>query len=184
MAIIRGIVEAERTTSPHGLAAQTLGKLFGADARALEENMAEAAKAINGGSLIGVEGVLSSQAIALNAMFHRLTQTACEKPRTPDEFAVWFKIALRAQAQSANALEMLANMKQGPRVVVTGQLNAANQQVVNNGPEPLKPAKVRESASGSKAGTETRALPPNANPLPDLVSSATKPMKKHATLDA
>ena len=73
-------------------------------------------------------------------MFHRLAQFSFENfsfenPRTADDFSAWFKPALRAQAQSANALEIPANLKQGPRVVVTRQLNAAQQHVVNNGPE-------------------------------------------------
>ena len=86
-AYIRGVIEAERITSPHGLAAQTLGKVFGANTSSLEENMAEAAMAINGGSLVGVEGTLSSQAVALNALFHRLTQFSFEGPRSAAEFA-------------------------------------------------------------------------------------------------
>ena len=182
MALLRGIVEAERITSPHGLAAQTLKMLFGANSDSLEENMTEAAKAINGGSLVGVEGSLASQAIALNAMFHRLAQVSFEKPRTADDFSAWFKLALRAQAQSANALAVLANLQRGPSVVVTGQLNAAHQQVIHNGPAPMKLAEGRASASRPNSRKRRQALQRDSNPLPDAFFQS-QPAKQHATLD-
>ena len=144
--------------------------------------MADAAKAINSGSLVGVESTLSSQAVALNALFHRSTQFSFDGPRSAADFAAYMKLALRAQAQSASALEIVANLKSGPRVVVTGQINAANQQVIHNGSEPMKSAKGRESASSPNSRKRRPALQQNSNPLPAFSFQA-QPSKQHATLD-
>ena len=94
--------------------------------------MIASAVAIHGGSPVGVESALASQATTCNALFRRLTELACGKPRSAEEFAVYFKLVHRAQSQSAKALEILANLKQNPRVVFAGQVYAAHQQIVHN----------------------------------------------------
>ena len=173
---------ADAITGPHRLAAETMGKLFCMEPDALFNSLEAAAVAINGGSLVGVEGTLASAGTTLNVLFQRLACVALEKPRTAEELTAYMKLALRAQAQSANTLEILANLKQGPRVVVTGQLNAANQQVIHNGPEPMKRAKARKSDSKPTSGKRGRALPETSN-MPDA-SFQTHTAKQHAALDA
>lgn len=174
---------ANAITGPHRLAAETMGKLHSMEPDALFNSLEAAAVAINGGALQGVEGTLASQATTLNALFHVLTQLATEKPRTAEDFAIWFKLALRAQAQSAKALEILGLLKQGPKVVITSQLNAANQQVVNNGTELPKPAKGRDSAPGSNSRPRPRALAQPSSCVPDLLANPNQLAKKYATLD-
>ena len=127
---------AEKVTSPHGMAAETLAKLTSTDATALAACLEKDARAINDGSLNSVEAKLASQATTTNALFCRLTQIAFDKPLTMENFSSYLKLALRAQAQSATALIALAEIKQGPRVIVAKQLNAALQQIVNNGAAP------------------------------------------------
>lgn len=172
---------ADAITGPHRLAAETMGKLFFMEPDALSNSLEAAAVAINGGSLVGVEGTLASQGTTLNVLFQRLVMVALEKPRTAEEFATYFKLALRAQAQSANALEILANLKQGPRVVVTGQLNAAQQQVIHNGPEAMRPAKGRKSGYKPTSRNRRQGLPQTSN-LPDAAFEFQN-AKEHATLD-
>lgn len=149
--------KAERITGPHALAAETLGKLFSVDKGALEQSLEAAALEINGGSLTGVEGTLASQAATLNGIFHQITQFVFAEARTADDFSTYLKLALRAQSQCASALEILANTKQGPRVIIAKQLNAANQQVVNNGS--LGTAATEKDASCIVRSAKSKKLP-------------------------
>lgn len=125
--------EAEYLTGPHGMASGTLAMLAGTNESAISESLQDAAKVLHDGSLEGVEAKLLSQAAVLDCLFHSITQHAYKEPQSVANFNDYLKVALRAQAQSARALEILANIKQGPRVVFAGQVNAANQQIVNNG---------------------------------------------------
>jgi hypothetical protein len=160
--------EADKVVGPHTLAGETLGKCFGLSPVALTESLEAAAAQIGNGSLTGVEGTLASQGVVLNALFNLLTKHAFKEPRTAEELSAYLKLALRAQAQSASALSALAEIKQGPRVVVTKQLNAAHQQIVNNAAAGETP-RVRRVRSRS---AQPAALP-EPPPLPD-----------HAQMDA
>ena len=124
--------EADKITNPHAQAAKTLATVFSGDATALTESLTAAATEISGGSLTGIESTLASQAATLDALFHLITRHAFKEPLTPADLSTYLKLALRSQAQSTRALEVLANIKQGPRVVIAGQLNTASQQVVQN----------------------------------------------------
>ncbi len=173
---------AELITSPHHLAAETMGKVFGVDPDALSQSLQTSAEAIHGGSLAGVEGTLASQATTLNSLFHRLAQFAFNGSCSLDVFSGHMKLALRAQAQSAKALEMLANIKQGPRLVIAGQLNAAHQQIVNNHPESADSTAAREARIVrlarkpiSEPGIASPAL---SSPALELITPS-----EHASLD-
>ena len=124
--------DADKITGPHALAGETLSKVFGVNATALTESLATVATEISAGTLTGLEGTLASQAATLNGLFHILTRHTFKEPRSPEEISLFLKLALHAQAQSTRALEVLATIKQGPRVVIAGQLNSAHQQIVNN----------------------------------------------------
>lgn len=174
---------ADELTGPHRHAAETLGKVFNLEPDALMISLAASAAAINGGSLSGLEGTLATQATTLNALFHRLTQVSMEKPRSAEEFATYFKLALRAQAQSAKALEILGDLKQGPRVVITGQLNTANQQVVHNGPEIGELAKGQNASMQRKAKPRRRAFAKPSNSMDNMMASNSQPAPQYATLD-
>lgn len=151
--------KVEKITSPFALAGQTLGNLFSLDASSISEKLEASAKAISGGQLEGVEGTLATQAATLNALFHHLTQYSTKERRTMEDFSGYMKLALKAQAQSAHALEVLGNMKQGPRVVVTRQLNAANQQVVNNAPaESAMPVHSVAPSESSRPAPSAKSL--------------------------
>jgi type II secretory pathway component PulJ len=117
---------------------------------------------------------LASQAATLDTLFHHLTQLAFRDPRTTDEFSAYLKLALRAQAQSANALAAVAEIKQGPRVVVAKQLNAAHQQVVNNVVEGASRPARRKSVSPRPA------LLSESSPLPDYAQMDTRSPREAA----
>ena len=70
-------------------------------------------------------------------------------------FEPYMRLALRAQAQSARALETLAALK--TPAIFAKQLNVANQQVVNQGAVPPSQGagsvpELREPASNSSFG--------------------------------
>ena len=155
--------EADKITGAHTLAGETLAIVFGVSAAALTESLATAAADISGGNLTGLEGTLASQAATLNGLFHLLTRHTFREPRGMDEISTFLKLAFRAQAQSTRALEVLATIKQGPRVIVAGQLNTAHQQVVNNAgtreTEFSRPRRKRATADQHKAIPESSTIP-------------------------
>jgi hypothetical protein len=166
--------EADKVVGPHTLAGETLGTCFGLSPATLTESLKSAATEIVKGSLTGVEGTLASQGVVLNALFNLLTKHAFKEPRTAEELSTFMKLALRAQAQSAHALAALAEIKQGPRVVVTKQLNAAHQQVVNNvsdgAPQPAR----------RKSGRPRPASLPKPSPIPDYAQMDTRSPREAA----
>ena len=128
---------------------------------------------VNQGNLTGLEATLESQSIVLNYLFHQTAQLACGYKFASETFERTFRLALRAQAQSARTLEILANIKQGPRVVFAQQLNAAHQQIVNNVASPADvdaPRIVRSAQNGNS--------PPTSNSLEN-----TPTLQTHAPLD-
>lgn len=174
---------ADRITSPHALAATTLGKIFSLDTGALAQSLEASAREISGGTLTGLEGTLASQAATLNALFHRLTQFTFQEPRSTDDFTAHLKLALRAQHQSAAALAALAEIKQGPRVLVARQINAAQQQIVQNGPasgHTAAPRIVRSAKSRNPARARPRDTP-QALPTPST-SQAYAPLDTRSSL--
>jgi hypothetical protein len=143
---------ADTVTNAHDLAGKTIGKLTDTVCAAVTTRLQQEAKAISEGRLDSVEGRLAAQAVTLDTLFHQLTQFAFGEPRTLDNFSGYLKLGLRAQAQSADALAALAEIKRGPRVVVTKQLNAAHQQIVNNdGLNPARPVRRKVAKSNQEA---------------------------------
>ncbi|MFO1505926.1 MAG: hypothetical protein U1F23_02415 [Lysobacterales bacterium] len=94
------------------------------------------------GDLAAQERALVSQAVALDAMFARLTELAMEQNYATNR-ALFFA-GLRAQAACARTLEILNELKRPQPVTFIRQANvAAQQQVVNNAaPEALPDAAV------------------------------------------
>ena len=113
-------------------AGQTIGRLTGTETGAVTGLLEKDIDDISSGQLRPVEERLASQAVTLDVLFHHLTRFAIRDALPPGVFCTYMKLALRAQHQSAAALAALAEIKQGPRVVLAGQLNAAHQQIVNN----------------------------------------------------
>ena len=128
---------------------------------------------VNQGDLTGVEATLESRATVLNDLFHQTAQLACGYKFASESFERTFRLALRAQAQSARTLEILANIKQGPRVVFAQQVNTAHQQIVNNGTSPAGPDEPRIVRSAQHENS-----PPTSHSLEN-----TPTLQTHAPLD-
>ena len=146
---------------------------------------------VNQGDLTGVEATLESQATVLNYLFHQTAQLACGYKFSSETFERTFRLALRAQAQSARTLEILANIKQGPRVVFAQQLNAAHQQIVNNvaspadvdAPRIVRSAQNENSPPTSNSLENTPTLPPHAPLDPSSPREAESTYPQLAAMD-
>lgn len=92
------------------------------------------------GDLADVEAVLLAQAYNLNAIFNHLAQRAHKNMgEYLGAFETYMRLALKAQAQSAKTIEMLAAIKNPPAVAFVKQANIGNAVQVNNGQEPPRP---------------------------------------------
>lgn len=97
----------------------------------LIRTLRDQAKAVNAGDMAQAEGMLISQAVALQSLFAKLVERGMNTAVLP-QYEAHMRLALRAQAQCARTLEVLAAIK-NPPVVIAKQANIANQQQVNNG---------------------------------------------------
>lgn len=166
---------AETITNAHEQAGKTIGKLTGTVCAAVAARLQQDATAISEGRLDAVEARLASQAVTLDTLFHHLTQFAFRDPLSADDFSSYLKLALKAQAQSTTALVALAEIKAGPRVVVTKQLNAAHQQIVNNGAVDAPARRAPRKASRAQP-----AFLPEPSPLPDHAQMDTRSPREAA----
>jgi hypothetical protein len=91
-----------------------------------------AADAVNNGNLDGPERMAMCQAKILDMLFNELLRRGMAVIDQP-EFETIMKLALKAQAQSAKALETIAVLKKP--AIFAKQLNMAHQQVVTNTPQ-------------------------------------------------
>jgi hypothetical protein len=99
------------------------------------EVMKEKSDKIIAGDLSELESTLSAQVVSLNAIFTTLARrsTNCEYL---NQMETNLRLALKAQAQCARTVEVLAAMK-NPPIVFAKQANIAHgHQQVNNGVQP------------------------------------------------
>jgi hypothetical protein len=103
------------------------------------------------------EEMLLSQAHALQAIFTNLSRRAFNNEQI-DYFERYMRLALKAQAQSARTLEVLATMRNPASVAFVKQANIGQAVQVNNGIQPQTP----------HASQSTRASE-NLNPTNELL---------------
>lgn len=104
------------------------------------DELEKAGKATNANNLKGLEAMLTSQAIALDAVFSMLASRAhstLEKGAI-DRAEKYLRLAMKAQSQSRATVETLANMKAPKGVAFVAQANIAHgHQQVNNQPSEI-----------------------------------------------
>lgn len=110
------------------------------------DELEKAGKATNANNLKGLEAMLTSQAIALDAVFSMLASRAhstLEKGAV-DRAEKYLRLAMKAQSQSRTTVETLANMKTPKGVAFVAQANIAHghQQVNNQTSQPLTHEKL------------------------------------------
>lgn len=130
-------VFAREFLKPSTLAGLSLTKLSGdldgvdLNPGALAETLASEADAALNGGMQRVESMLVAQAHTLDSLFHRMLRNGWSS-----QWVDHFRMALRAQAQCARTIEVLAAVKypQSPQFI--RQQNVAAVQQVNNGAAP------------------------------------------------
>ncbi len=110
----------------------------GTDHHSVFSTMMEDAAEIAEGDLSSLEQRLVSQAITLDAMFTSLASKAAGMMEWESVEAAEraLKLALKAQAQGANTMKILSEIKQPKSVAFAKQVNVAHQQYVHHGQEP------------------------------------------------
>ena len=105
-----------------------LGKI---DPLALVDRVQALTDEASAGDMSHFESMLASQAIALDAIFHRLASHANQNiGNYAGATDTYLRLGLKAQAQSRSAIESLAAIK-APRQYIS-QTNVANTMQVNN----------------------------------------------------
>lgn len=91
---------------------------------------------VHGGDMATQEAMLVSQTHALDALFSNLARRASANMDAGNGEAAdrYFRFALKAQAQAAKTIEILAEIKNPRPVAFVKQANIATNQQVNNGP--------------------------------------------------
>ena len=171
-ALVDGI--ATNATTVTTFAKGTLGD--GVDLTETFRAMQSDGRKVQAGDLSGVEAMLSSQMVALNAIFGELARRAAlNMGEYLDAMDKYLRLALRAQSQCRATAETLAVIRQGPPIFAR-QANVAHgpQQVNNGGTHPAPRAsentsinqpELLESSNGEwldagAAGATGRANPP------------------------
>jgi hypothetical protein len=121
-----------------------------------EQSLQDCAKAmltqigkVKDNDLSCAETILTSQAVALNAIFGELSRRAAmNMDKNLQNTERYLRLALKAQSQSRATLETLVAIK-NPPVVIAQQANIAHgpQQVNNASPAPTAPAPAPAPAS-------------------------------------
>ncbi len=87
---------------------------------------------VNNGNMQELEGTLTAQIVSLDTVFNSLALKSRDSDTMP-KMESYLRLALKAQAQCARSIEVLANIK-NPPIVYAKQANIANgNQQVNNG---------------------------------------------------
>ncbi len=121
----------------NAVAAETYRDSSGHDGCA-ELTMMEDAEEIASGNLSSIEGRLIAQAVTLDTVFTELVGRAHTAISYSSEGLVgaerYLRWALKAQAQSANTMKILVEMKQPKSITIANHANIARNQIVTTNP--------------------------------------------------
>ncbi|MFM0031184.1 hypothetical protein PQR70_33710 [Paraburkholderia madseniana] len=139
---------ARVAASPIARGASTARKytshLFGeVDITAYVERLATQSQAVVDGDLSALERMLVTQAGTLDAIFNHAAAKAAGSSYLPQQEA-FMRQALKAQAQCANTVKVLGELKAPKSVAFIKQQNNATQQQVNNGVAPSAVSRAHE----------------------------------------
>ena len=158
----------------------------------------DTAQGLNNGDLSAAVSMLSSQAVALNAIFGELARRAAlNMGEHLGATETYLRLALKAQGQSRATLETLAAIK-NPPVVFARQANIAHTQQVNNVAAPecdtvragaqahasahpgetvSKPNELLEESTNGRTQLDTRATQATSrsNPALEPVGAVNRP---------
>jgi len=116
----------------------------------LAETLSEQIKATNNNDLANLEGMLTGQAYALNAIFNKLTQLVSRNLSEHLKGAeTCLKLGLRAQSQCRSTIEAISTVKNPP---IMGYVKQAN---ITHGPQQIN--NCTEQGNASRAGEKQNA---------------------------
>ncbi len=107
--------------------------------------------AVNKGDLNKLEGMLTAQAIVLNAIFNNYAKKALASEYV-SQLDLNMRIALKAQAQCRTTVEAIGEIKFPKSATFIRQQNVANQQQVNNGVDALAHVNPNSCLNGLLTG--------------------------------
>lgn len=181
-------------TYPEGKAARVISatdakSIYGEpDMGELVRNIELHTELVNAGEMHRLEGMLVSQAIALESLFTHLAERAMAHAQIPG-FEANMRMALRAQNQSRATIEALVNLK-NPPIVFAKQANIAHgPQQVNNGSAPQdealarsesrnQPNKVLEHSTNELLDTGTKVKAGRGHPPLETVVAIHRPSQR------
>lgn len=107
------------------------------DHHSVYSSILEDTREIEEGDLSSLDKRLVAQVTTLDNIFTSLAVKAASMMEYEGFKAAekCLSLALKAQAQSANSMKILAEIKQPRHIMIAKQANLANQQIVNNGVE-------------------------------------------------
>ena len=156
------------------------------DVNALAAELALQVQAVNGGDLQRAEGMLISQAHALENIFTNLARRAVNQQYL-GHWETYMRMAMKAQNQCRMTLETLAAIK-NPPVVYARQANINNggQQQVNNGltragvggtsaaTNPVPKTELLEESDGERLDTRTASAAGSADQVLEAVGTVNR----------
>ena len=144
--------------------------------------MRSKADKVKAGDLSALESTLTAQATTLDTVFNSLARRA-NNSDIMSKLEIYMRLALKAQAQCARTIEVLASMK-NPPIVFAKQANIANgNQQINNGNLPNSlPTHAGKNTNHSNELLEVN----NGSKTMDIgaTKTAIRVSKKMATLEA
>ena len=136
---------------------QKLGDL---DLSRLIEELRTQSNLANDGKLARGEAMLMTQAHTLDAIFNELARRAAlNMGEYMNACDTYLRLALKAQSQCRTTIETLAEMKNPRPVAFVKQANIANNQQINNGPQP--PGELSDQYAQAHAGAREIKNQPN-----------------------
>lgn len=130
---------------------------------ALLEALEKQTAAVRSGDLSTADAMLSAQANTLDLLFNKLIRASSANSGVYFDAAVgYMKLAMKAQSQCRTTWEAIAKIKNPPIANYVKQLNAAqNQQINNENP----PSKLKEKSDDKRlvAGTQGDDVGINSN---------------------
>ena len=164
----RGLAYAEMLNSPEVAACRIIGMMQPksisdeVDIPSLIESLRLDTTAVQNGDLSSAEGMLINQALALQALFVRLSERAIKQTHMPN-LEAFMRLALKSQSQCRATLETLSVIK-NPPVIYAKQANVTTgpQQINNSLEAPSQARKIQNvpnqlSGASDELHTDARA---------------------------
>ena len=121
-------------------------------------------EAVNAGDLSRAEGMLVTQAHALDAIFHALARRAhANMGEYLETTELYLRLAFKAQSQCRATLETLGQIKNPPNLAFVRQANIAHgPQQINNGQSPARAGEIESSPTKVLEDQRGKWLDPGA----------------------